>query len=273
MTPDTTDVASDDRRERGLKRSASETDSKHSDDEGKKLQLRREANRMHAFKSRQRSKTLMSELQHAVEKLGQEKVELERQNAVLRAQVDVLQQQNMTLLQNQQQIALQNQQQPKQQAPASQTQSVEYTTAAAPPSFSQAPAPPPTAANTITWNPLQQHLPGLAMNPFMSGLSQLAATNPSLMMAAAAAGMMGAATNPGFFFPGLPIPNLNPAQPTDLGSAPQTQNTANTSQPQQQPPQNDPERNTQLTGEMRSTTGDGGPAQLTISAYGSDRDT
>jgi len=71
-----------------------------------KLQARREANRMHALKSRQRSKLLLSELQQTVQQLTAEKVELERQNAVFRAQVDVLQQQNRALLQSQQQLLL-----------------------------------------------------------------------------------------------------------------------------------------------------------------------
>jgi hypothetical protein len=74
-----------------------------------KLQARREANRMHAFKSRQRSKMLLTELQQTVSKLNREKGELERQNAVLTAQVEVLQQQNMALLQNQQQMLLKQQ--------------------------------------------------------------------------------------------------------------------------------------------------------------------
>lgn len=51
-----------------------------------KLKARREANRMHAFKSRQRSKFLLTELQQAVSQLNREKAELERQNAVLTAQ-------------------------------------------------------------------------------------------------------------------------------------------------------------------------------------------
>ena len=62
------------------------------DDDAKKLQARREANRMHAFKSRQRSKMLLAELQSTVEQLSTDKAELERHNAVLRAQVEVLQQ-------------------------------------------------------------------------------------------------------------------------------------------------------------------------------------
>jgi hypothetical protein len=65
-----------------------------------KFLSRREANRIHAFKSRQRSKNLLQELQQLVTQYNYEKLELERQNAVLTAQVEVLQQQNMTLLQS-----------------------------------------------------------------------------------------------------------------------------------------------------------------------------
>ena len=72
------------------------------EEDEKKLQARREANRMHAFKSRQRSKILLQELQQTVETLRKDKSELERQNAVLRAQVDVLNQQNASLMQHQQ---------------------------------------------------------------------------------------------------------------------------------------------------------------------------
>lgn len=82
----------------GSKRPAPEDDA---EDEGK-LTARREANRMHALKSRQRSKNLLHELQQTVHQLSNEKGELERQNAVLRAQVEVLQQQNRALLQSQQ---------------------------------------------------------------------------------------------------------------------------------------------------------------------------
>ena len=80
----------------------------------KKLQQRREANRVHAFKSRQRSKHLLTDLQTTVNELAKDKSELERHNAVLRAQVEVLQQQNLSLLQNQQQMMLQQQKSPAQ---------------------------------------------------------------------------------------------------------------------------------------------------------------
>jgi len=81
-------------------------DGEPEESEDAKLLARREANRMHALKSRQRSKMLLGELQGTVTQLQAEKVELERQNAVLRAQVDVLQQQNRALLQSQQQLLL-----------------------------------------------------------------------------------------------------------------------------------------------------------------------
>ena len=76
------------------------------DDETEKLAARREANRVHAFKSRQRSKALLQELQRAVELLSGDKSELERENAVLRAQVDVLQQQNLALTQSQRMLLI-----------------------------------------------------------------------------------------------------------------------------------------------------------------------
>jgi len=87
-------------------------------DEDAKMQARREANRMHALKSRQRSKMLSTELQQSVQQLSEEKGDLERQNAVLRAQVDVLQQQNRALLQSQQHMMVPSQQPP--QAPVQQ---------------------------------------------------------------------------------------------------------------------------------------------------------
>jgi hypothetical protein len=75
-------------------------------DHDAKLLARREANRMHALKSRQRSKLLLSELQQTVAQLTNDKGALERQNAVLRAQVEVLQQQNRALLQSQQHLMM-----------------------------------------------------------------------------------------------------------------------------------------------------------------------
>jgi hypothetical protein len=77
---------------------------------------RREANRIHAMKSRQRSKSLLSDLQEAVSQLSRDKADLERKNAVLRAQADVLAQQNRALLASQQSL-IKLQQQQQQQGP------------------------------------------------------------------------------------------------------------------------------------------------------------
>jgi hypothetical protein len=135
----------------------------------KKLQQRREANRVHAFKSRQRSKHLLSELQTTVNELAKDKSELERHNAVLRAQVEVLQQQNLSLLQNQQQMMLQQKGSPQ--------------------------IPQSLAGHSAGFN--------FASNPFMAAAAAAAAAsgmgsspfgnNASLAMLAT---MMGAAANP-----------------------------------------------------------------------------
>ena len=66
-----------------------------------KVLSRREANRLHALKSRQRSKQLLQELQQTIQHYNYEKMEYERQNAILTAQVEVLRQQNLALLQQQ----------------------------------------------------------------------------------------------------------------------------------------------------------------------------
>ena len=63
-----------------------------------KLKARREANRIHALRSRQRNKQLMHELQQTVVALTRQKTLLEQRNAVLESQVQVLQQQNTMLL-------------------------------------------------------------------------------------------------------------------------------------------------------------------------------
>jgi hypothetical protein len=84
-----------------------------------KIKSRREANRLHALKSRQRSKQLLSDLQTTVGQLKSDKQDLERQNSVLLAQVDVLQQQNYKLLQGQQMLLAQN---PSMAAPSSMAQ-------------------------------------------------------------------------------------------------------------------------------------------------------
>jgi hypothetical protein len=76
------------------------------DGDGEKLAARREANRVHALKSRQRSKALLQELQRTVTQLSGDKAELERENAVLRAQTEVLQQQNIALTQSQRMLLM-----------------------------------------------------------------------------------------------------------------------------------------------------------------------
>ena len=85
-----------------------DSDDDHADSNNKKRPAapepdhrRREANRLHALKSRQRSKQLLTDLQASVDQLQKDKVDLERQNTVLRAQVDVLKQQNAMLVQSQ----------------------------------------------------------------------------------------------------------------------------------------------------------------------------
>lgn len=76
------------------------------DNDAGKLAARREANRIHALKSRQRSKALLQELQRTVTQLSGDKAELERENAVMRAQIDVLQQQNIALTQSQRMLLM-----------------------------------------------------------------------------------------------------------------------------------------------------------------------
>lgn len=76
------------------------------DSDTEKLAARREANRIHALKSRQRSKALLQELQRTVTQLSGEKAELERENAVMRAQIEVLQQQNLALTQSQRMLLM-----------------------------------------------------------------------------------------------------------------------------------------------------------------------
>jgi hypothetical protein len=123
------------------KRKSTDTDAA----EDEKVRARREANRLHAFKSRQRSKMLMTELQKTVQELQMQKGELERQNAVLQAQVQVLQQQNAALLQNQQVLLAQQQQGAQQQD----HQQQESSTAAGP-SQATGDVPAPTGDPSAT---------------------------------------------------------------------------------------------------------------------------
>lgn len=80
----------------GRKRTIDE--SKLSDDEVRKLELRRAYNRDCARNVRQRSKALVDTLKKKVENLTKEKSKLERQNEVMNAQYKVLERQNQTLL-------------------------------------------------------------------------------------------------------------------------------------------------------------------------------
>jgi len=154
------------------KRSAEEADlPPNSSDDYKKMQARRDANRVHASKSRQRSKLLFTDLQATVQQFSRDKSELERHNAVLRAQVEVLQQQNFALMQNQQQMLLQQQ----------------------PPSAPQQPAAP----NAVTAANFPFTAAAATNNPFLAAAAAFSSgtgspfMNPSL--ATMMAGMMGAA--------------------------------------------------------------------------------
>jgi hypothetical protein len=143
-------------------------------DESHKIQARREANRQHAFKSRQRNKVLLSELQQTVQQLAAAKSDLERHNAILRAQVEVLQQQNLSLLQNQNQTnssvsTQQNQMLLQQQQRGGW-------------------APPPQLQQQHQQLSLLQQQHQLQSNTFMAGLSQLAASNPAFFAAVSAMG-------------------------------------------------------------------------------------
>jgi hypothetical protein len=70
-------------------------------EEAKKLESRRAYNRQCAAKARKRSKDLVAHLQGQVEELTKEKAELKRANEVMRAQLELLEQQNRTLMINQ----------------------------------------------------------------------------------------------------------------------------------------------------------------------------
>jgi hypothetical protein len=116
-TPDTT--FSEQQLDNGNKRrKADHTDDGNDNDSERKKESRREANRVHAFKSRQRSKFMLQELQSSLHELSIDKTNLERENALLRAQVELLQQQYRSLLQNQQMLMLQPAQQQQQQSQA-----------------------------------------------------------------------------------------------------------------------------------------------------------
>jgi hypothetical protein len=133
-----------------------------------KIKSRREANRLHALKSRQRSKQLLSDLQTTVGQLKSDKQDLERQNSVLLAQVDVLQQQNYKLLQGQQMLLAQN---PSMAAPSSMGQNQSM---AATPS-SMAGGLSSSAYSGLQQQPgmqgfMQQHLMGGGSDSSMQGM-------------------------------------------------------------------------------------------------------
>ena len=88
---------------RNRKRVAPIDESSLTEEEAKALEQRRAYNRKCAAKARKRSKDLIVTLQAQVEELTKEKSELQRNNEVMRAQMDLLEQQNRTLLMSQRQ--------------------------------------------------------------------------------------------------------------------------------------------------------------------------
>jgi len=173
------------------KRSADEADlPPDSSEDHKKMQARREANRVHALKSRQRSKLLFTDLQATVQQLSRDKSELERHNAVLNAQVEVLQQQNFTLMQNQQQMLLQQQ---KQQQPVSvpqQPAAPNAATAATFP-FTAAAATNPFLVSSGTGSPFMNP----SLTTMMEGMMGYAAVNPVMLQNMQALGAMHSGNN------------------------------------------------------------------------------
>lgn len=94
----------------GSKRTADETNNEDQDiDDGngdvsaRKLEQRRAYNRKCAAKARKRSKDLIAHLQSQVEDLTKDKTELQRSNDVMRAQLELLENQNRTLMMSQRQ--------------------------------------------------------------------------------------------------------------------------------------------------------------------------
>jgi hypothetical protein len=85
------------------------------EDEKVKLEQRRAYNRACAAKARKRSKDLISTLQKQVEDLTRDKAQLERTNDVMRAQLELLEQQNRTLMSTQRGVPQQMQPQMMQQ--------------------------------------------------------------------------------------------------------------------------------------------------------------
>ena len=87
----------------GTKRNAPIDETLLDEEEKKKLEARRAYNRKCAAKARKRSKDLISHLQKQVEELTRDKATLERNNEVMRAQLELLEQQNRILMMNQRQ--------------------------------------------------------------------------------------------------------------------------------------------------------------------------
>jgi FtsZ-binding cell division protein ZapB len=71
------------------------------EDEARRLAQRRAYNRQCAAKARKRSKDLIATLQKQVDELSKDKASLERQAEVMKAQLQLLEQQNRTLMMNQ----------------------------------------------------------------------------------------------------------------------------------------------------------------------------
>jgi hypothetical protein len=90
----------------GSKRNADEAeglDDDNDDMSARKLEQRRAYNRKCAAKARKRSKDLIAHLQTQVEDLTKDKTELQRSNDVMRAQLELLENQNRTLMMSQRQ--------------------------------------------------------------------------------------------------------------------------------------------------------------------------
>jgi hypothetical protein len=78
-------------------------DDDNDDMSARKLEQRRAYNRKCAAKARKRSKDLIAHLQTQVEDLTKDKTELQRSNDVMRAQLELLENQNRTLMMSQRQ--------------------------------------------------------------------------------------------------------------------------------------------------------------------------
>lgn len=77
------------------------------EEEAARVEFRRAANRLHACKSRQRSKNFRSELKLEISQLKQDKEELERANAVLSGKIEILMSENQQLGLNHQMLVQQ----------------------------------------------------------------------------------------------------------------------------------------------------------------------